>query len=52
MDEIDDREEDLRLLALALVRSHTSDGALRDWDEVAAELGINLTELGESGEDE
>ncbi len=45
LDELDEREDDLRLLAVALTRAETSSGPLRDWDEVAAELGINLDEL-------
>jgi len=50
LDDLDEREEDLRLLALALTRVATSGGALRDWDEVAADLGIDLAGMSEDGE--
>jgi prevent-host-death family protein len=42
LDAIDEREEDLRLLSVALVRSATSDGVLVDLDDLAAELGVDL----------
>jgi len=42
LDAIDEREEDLRLLSLALVRSVTSDGDLVDLGDLATELGIDL----------
>lgn len=48
LDTIDEREEDLRLLAIALTRAETASGPLQPWDEVAAELGINLDDLRES----
>ncbi|MBK8461427.1 MAG: type II toxin-antitoxin system Phd/YefM family antitoxin [Micropruina sp.] len=51
LDEIGEREEDLRLLALALTRAATSDGTLRSWDDVAAELGIDLTALADDTDD-
>ena len=42
LDAVDEREEDLRLLGIALVRVNTSDGVLVELDELAAELGIDL----------
>lgn len=39
---VEEREEDLRLLAVAFTRAATSQGPLREWGEVAAELGIDL----------
>lgn len=45
LDEIEEREEDLRLLVVALTRTETSQGPLRDWDDVAAELGIDLADV-------
>lgn len=42
LDAIDEREEDLRLLSLALVRSVTRDGDLVDLGDLATELGIDL----------
>jgi len=44
LDEIDEREEDVRLLAAALVRSVTSSGELIALDDLAAELGVDLDE--------
>lgn len=44
LDAIDEREEDLRLLSLALVRSTTSDGDLVELDELARELGVDLAD--------
>jgi len=52
LDAIDEREEDLRLLTLALVRMQTNpEPVLHDWNDVAAELGIDLADL-EDIEDE
>jgi hypothetical protein len=42
LDEIDEREENVRLLAAALVRSVTSTGDLVSLDDLAAELGVDL----------
>ncbi|WP_284297931.1 type II toxin-antitoxin system prevent-host-death family antitoxin [Homoserinibacter gongjuensis] len=42
LDAVDEREEDLRLLGLALVRLNTSSGDLVELDELAAELGVEL----------
>lgn len=42
LDAVDEREEDLRLLAAALVRSATSKGEPIDLDDLAAELGVDL----------
>ncbi|MGB4778399.1 hypothetical protein [Microbacterium sp.] len=42
IDAVDEREEDVRLLAAALVRSFTSDGPLVALDDLAAELGVDL----------
>jgi prevent-host-death family protein len=44
LDAIDEREEDLRLLSLALVRSTTSDGDLVELDDLARELGVSLAD--------
>jgi len=44
LDEIEEREEDVRLLAAALVRSATSTGDLIALDDLAAELGVSLDE--------
>jgi len=42
IDAVDEREEDLRLLGIALVRMNTSEGDLVELDELAAELGVDL----------
>lgn len=42
LQEIDEREQDMRLLALALARIVTDSGNRHDLDDVAAELGISL----------
>lgn len=42
---LDELEEDLRLLALALVRTVTDNGVRHDLDDVLTELGIDLAEL-------
>ena len=44
LDAIDEREEDLRLLSLALVRSSTSDGDLIELDDLARELGVDFAD--------
>jgi antitoxin (DNA-binding transcriptional repressor) of toxin-antitoxin stability system len=44
LDGIDEREEDVRLLAAALVRSVTSTGDLVSLDDLAGELGGDLDE--------
>lgn len=41
---IDDMEQDLRLLSLALIRSMTDSGERHDLDDVAREFGIDLNE--------
>lgn len=41
---IDELEEDLRMLSIALVRMVTDDGSRHDLDDVAAEFGVDLTE--------
>ncbi|QAY70714.1 type II toxin-antitoxin system prevent-host-death family antitoxin [Xylanimonas protaetiae] len=52
IDALDEREEDLRLLAMALVRMAAApDPVLHDWDDVAAELGIDLTDLGDADDE-
>lgn len=51
LDAITEREEDMRLLALALVRMTTNpDPVLHDLDDVARELGIDLEELEDEDE--
>ncbi|MDV8058235.1 type II toxin-antitoxin system Phd/YefM family antitoxin [Rhodococcus sp. IEGM 1343] len=40
---IDEREQDLRLLSLAVVRSVTDSGERHDLDDVAAEFGVDLS---------
>ncbi|MBN9139435.1 MAG: type II toxin-antitoxin system prevent-host-death family antitoxin [Micrococcales bacterium] len=42
LDAVDEREEDLRLLGIALIRMNTSAGELVELDELAAELGVEL----------
>jgi antitoxin (DNA-binding transcriptional repressor) of toxin-antitoxin stability system len=44
---LDEFEDDLRLLALALVRMLTDDGVRHDLSDVAAEFGIGLADLDE-----
>jgi antitoxin (DNA-binding transcriptional repressor) of toxin-antitoxin stability system len=44
---LDELEDDLRLLALALVRMVTDDGTRYGLDEVAMEFGIDPAELDE-----
>jgi len=52
LDTISEREEDMRLLALALVRMVTNpDPVLHDLDDVARDLGIDLNELDDTEED-
>ena len=51
LDAIDEREEDVRLLAIAIARMSTTSGPLRDLDEVAAELGVDLDDLDEDEDD-
>ncbi|WP_280233879.1 type II toxin-antitoxin system Phd/YefM family antitoxin [Nocardia cyriacigeorgica] len=42
--ELDEREQDMRLLMMALSRIVTDSGNRHDLDDVAAELGIALTD--------
>lgn len=51
LDAIDEREEDVRLLAIAIARMSTTSGPLRDLDDVAAELGVDLDDLDEDEDD-
>lgn len=51
LDAIEDREEDLRLLAVAITRMSTTGGPLQDLEDVAAELGIDLDELDDQDAD-
>ncbi len=44
---LDELEDDLRLLALALARTITDDGERHSLDEVAAEFGIDPADLDE-----
>lgn len=44
LNRIDELEEDLRLLSLAIVRMFTDDGERHDLDDVAAEFGVDLSE--------
>lgn len=44
LNRIDELEEDIRMLSLAIVRMFTDDGARHDLDDVAAEFGVDLTE--------
>jgi antitoxin (DNA-binding transcriptional repressor) of toxin-antitoxin stability system len=44
LESVDEREADLRLLAVALARTVTSAGELIDLADLAAELGIDLDE--------
>lgn len=52
LDEIEDREEDIRLLAVAITRMATTEGPLRDLADVAAELGIDLDDLADQDADD
>jgi len=45
IDELNDREEDIALLILSIIRMATHSGHLNDLDDVAAELGIDIAEL-------
>jgi prevent-host-death family protein len=51
MDEISEREEDMRLLALAELRMETHSGRFYTLEESAAELGIDLDALGNEDEE-
>lgn len=51
LQELDEREEDFRLLAVALARAVTDSGKRYSLREVAAELGVDLDNLGDD-EDE
>ncbi len=42
LDTLDEREKDLRLLAIALARSATTRGDLVELRDLAAELGVDL----------
>lgn len=44
---LDELEDDLRLLALALARAISDDGARHSLDDVAVEFGIDPADLGE-----
>jgi PHD/YefM family antitoxin component YafN of YafNO toxin-antitoxin module len=44
LNRIDELEQDLRLLSLAIVRMFTDDGVRHDLDDVAAEFGVDLSE--------
>lgn len=50
LDEIDEREEDLRLLAVALVRAATTRGPLVELDDLLDELGIAPDDLTDDDE--
>lgn len=41
---LEEREEDLRMLSIAVVRSLTDDHVRHDLADVAAEFGVDLTE--------
>lgn len=49
LDAVDEREEDLRLLGIALIRMNTSAGELVELDELAAELGVELRDADPAG---
>ena len=42
LDRIDELEDDVRLLSVALARMGTDDGARHSLDDVAAEFGVDL----------
>lgn len=44
LSQLEEREEELRMLAIALVRTLTDDGRRHSLDDVAAEFGIDLSE--------
>jgi prevent-host-death family protein len=52
LDEIEEREVDIRLLAVALVRAATTQGPLVDLDDLIAELGVDPADLQEESDDE
>lgn len=52
LDAIDEREENVRLLALALVRSLTSEGPLVPLEDLLAELDIDLNDDDLNDDDE
>ena len=54
LQEIEDREENLALLALTLVRTATDNGNRTDLDDFIAELGLTdeVAALDEDGEDD
>ena len=45
LDEMDEREEDIALLVLSIIRMTTSQGSLHSLEDVASEFGIDLAEL-------
>jgi len=45
LDEISEREEDIALLVLSIIRMTTNQGILHDLDDVAAEFGVDIAEL-------
>jgi hypothetical protein len=47
--QLDEREEDLRLAALALVRLSTTSGRMRPLEDVATDLGFDLDQLESQG---
>jgi hypothetical protein len=52
IDAVDEREENLRLLALALVRAETTNGRTYTLEETAADLGIDLEALASEESDD
>ncbi|WP_194174163.1 type II toxin-antitoxin system Phd/YefM family antitoxin [Luteimicrobium xylanilyticum] len=52
IDAVEEREENVRLLALALVRAETTSGRTYTLEETAAGLGIDLDELASEESDD
>ena len=49
LSDLEERESDVRLLALAIARSLTDDGQRYELDEVLAELGIDVEDEDDNG---
>jgi prevent-host-death family protein len=52
LQELEEREEDLRLLGVALARSAADSGKRYSLREVAAKLGVDLDSLADADDDE
>jgi len=52
LQELDEREEDLRLLGVAVVRAAADSGTRYTLREVAAKLGVDLDSLADDGDED